>query len=107
MRTVQSRFIVLPAIALGCLVATAGCSSQKVVDRGQLESGVKSKLEAAAHAKAKSVTCPDKLKAKVHATTRCTLVATDGSKIGVTVTVTAVHGSDVSYHAQADQKPMQ
>jgi hypothetical protein len=67
---------------------------------------VKSKLEAAANAKAKSVTCPDKLKAKVNATTRCTLEALDGSKIGVTVTVTAVDGDHVTYTAQADQQTM-
>ncbi len=102
----QSRFLILPTIALGALVATAGCSSQKVVKRGELESGVKSKLEAVAHAKAKSVSCPDKLKAKVDATTRCTLEAMDGTKIGVTVTVTSVEGNDVKYTAQADQKPM-
>lgn len=77
------------------------------MNRGSLESGVKTKLEAVAHAKAKSVTCPHKLKAKVDATTRCTLVATDGTRIGVTVTVTAVDGDHVSYDAQADQHPMQ
>lgn len=98
---------VLAGLGVGCALAIAGCSSQKVVNRDQLQSGVKTKLEAAAHAKAKSVTCPDKLKAKVDETTRCTLVATDGTKIGVTVTVTSVKGSHVTYDAQADQHPMQ
>jgi hypothetical protein len=104
--TVTRKLHALAVLGIGAALAMTGCSSDKAVKRGQLESGVKAKLEAVAHAKAKSVSCPNKLKAKTDATTRCTLVAMDGSRIGVTVTVTSVKGSHVTYTAQADQHPM-
>lgn len=100
------RILIASTLAIVGVLAVVGCSSQRVVKRGELESGVKSKLEAVAHAKAKSVTCPDTLKAKVNATTRCTLKAMDGSKIGVTVTVTSINGGRVTYTAKADPTPM-
>jgi uncharacterized protein DUF4333 len=99
------KLLAVQALMFGGALAVAGCSSQGTVDRDELESGVKSKLEAAAHAKAKSVTCPHKLSTKVDATTRCTLQAMDGTTIGVTVTVTSVAGNRVTYQAQADQTP--
>jgi hypothetical protein len=103
----RSRLLAVPALILGGVLMTAACSSAAAVDRGELESGVKSKLEAAVGAKAKSVTCPNSLDAEVDATTRCTLEAMDGSKIGVTVTVTSVDGGQVTYDAKADDAPME
>jgi predicted thioesterase len=43
--------------------------------------------------------------AKVGATQRCTLTALDGTTIGVTATVTAVNGDDVSFDFKVDDEP--
>jgi uncharacterized protein DUF4333 len=53
--------------------------------------------------KVDQVTCPD-LSARVGASTRCTLTA-GLDKYGVTVTVTAVQGTDVKFDIQVDQAP--
>jgi hypothetical protein len=98
-----NRKVLAAGLMIGGALAVGACSQTGAVDRGQLESTVKTKLEAVAHQKAKDVTCPDNLDAEVKATTRCTLQAMDGSEIGVTVTVTSVKGDTVNFHVEADQ----
>jgi hypothetical protein len=97
------------ALAIGGLLAIVGCSfsQYRVLDRAEVESKVKTELEAAVGAEARSVSCPDDLKAEVDATTRCSLQAMDGTEFGVTVTVTSVDGDDVNFDAQVDQTPRQ
>lgn len=60
---------------------------------------------AAARSKAEpKVTCPDDLLGKVGTVLRCQLVADDGSTLGITVTVTAVRGTNVNFDIKADDK---
>lgn len=85
----------------------AGCSSDHSLDHNTLADKVKTTLENKVGQKAKSVVCPDDLKGKVGTTTRCTLEAMDGTKFGVTVTVTSVKGSNIKFNSVVDKTPMQ
>lgn len=74
----------------------AGCGD-KVVKKGDLESQIKEKVAAAATgSKVGDVKCDDNLKAKVKASTDCT-VEIDGKKQTVTAVVKTVDGDKVSY----------
>ena len=94
------------AIAAAAGLLWAGCGgSTDSVDRHTLEKEVTTELTRAVGQTPKSVSCPDKLKAKVDATTRCTLTADDGTRFGVTLTVTSVGGGHTKFHIQVDSKP--
>lgn len=74
----------------------AGCGD-KVVKKGDLQSQIKEKVSAAATgAKVGDVKCKDDLKAKVKATTVCT-VELDGKQQKITAVVDKVDGDKVSY----------
>ena len=88
------------------IAVMVGCSSGLSVDHKTLAGKVKTVLENKVGQKARSVVCPDDLRGKVGATTRCTLEAMDGGKIGVTVTVTSVKGRDVKFDSVADKTPI-
>jgi Domain of unknown function (DUF4333) len=80
-----------------------GCSSDKVVKHDKLADQVKSSLEKSVGAKSKGVDCPDDLKGKKGASTRCTIETLDGKKYGVTVTVTSVDGNNIKFTSQVDE----
>lgn len=91
------------ATAMAALVGLAsGCTGSLPSD--QLEKSVKAKLTQQVGQAPDDVDCPDDLKAKVGATTRCTLTA-GGQKIGATLKVTSVEGSNAQYSIQVDNKP--
>lgn len=90
--------------ALSACSVTVG-SADKTVDRAKLEQKVSQTLAEKTGQTPKSVTCPDALKAKVDAITRCTLTADDGSQIGANVTVTSVNGDDVNFDIKVDDQP--
>lgn len=74
----------------------AGCGG-KVVKKSDLQSQIKEKVSAAATgSKVGDVKCNDDLKAKVKATTDCT-VDIDGKKQQITAVVDKVDGDKVSY----------
>ena len=53
------------------------------------------------------ISCPEDLEAEVGAQTRCTLIAGDDpAEYGVTITVTAVDGSDTEFDIVVDEEPM-
>ncbi len=93
-------------------VFSAGCSGQvevgteRSMSKEQLQSFAKEKLEAAAGTKARSVECEGGVPAKVGATQRCILTAIDGTRIGVTATVSNVEGEDVRVNVKVDDQPM-
>ena len=100
------RILTRMSLALLATLALAACSSgTPTVDKDDLAKQVSDKLAASVGQTPKSVECPDDLVGKVGTTTTCTLTAEDGTTFGVTVTVTGVDGSDVSYDAQVDQTP--
>jgi hypothetical protein len=77
------------------------------VDKDQLAAKAKEKLEQAAGQESKGVECDGDIEGTVGATQRCVLTAMDGTRIGVTATVTAVKGETVSIDFKADDHPME
>lgn len=93
------------AAALAVVALTlAGCSalSEKTVPRSELEQGVQQLLEDQVGEPMDDVECDDDLAGEIDASVRCTITATDGSTIGLTVTATDVDGSDVRYEVVVD-----
>jgi hypothetical protein len=95
------------ALACGAVLIT-GCSfsagSSGSVDRHKVENEVSGELTKTVGQRPKAVTCPGDLKAVEGTKMRCQLEASDGSKIGLTLTVTSVKDNDVKFHIQVDQK---
>jgi hypothetical protein len=98
------RFVV--PLACGALLA-AGCSVSiggTTVSKSKLERKVADRLEAKVGQRPKAIICPGDLKAEKGTKMRCQLEADDGSKIGLTVTVTSVQGNDVRFNIKVDNK---
>ena len=94
-------------IPLACGVLLAGCSFSTgggSLSKAQVEKKIADKLAAESGQRPKAVICPDDLKGEKGTTMRCQAEADDGSKIGLTVTVTAVKGSHVSFSFEVDAK---
>jgi len=93
-------------VALACgAVLFAGCSSGTVtVDQHKLEKEISNDLTRVVGQRPKAITCPGDLKGVVGTKMRCQLEASDGSKIGLTVNVTSVKGTEVKFHIKVDQK---
>lgn len=87
----------------------AGCSfsasAGKSVGKAEVEHQVSTQLAARVGQQPKSVVCPGDLKAKKGTTMRCKLETPDGTKYGVTVTVTSVNGGKANFNFQVDNKP--
>ncbi len=94
----------LAAVALVGAVLT-GCSAGKV-SGNVLEKTVADRLDQQTGQRPDKVDCPHDLDARAGAKTRCTLTASDGSKIGATVMTTKVEGKHVKFHIQVDKQPM-
>ena len=90
----------LLAVAAVVLVG-AGCSSTPTVDRADLEKEVSTQLEKEVGTAPDDVECADDLEGKEGETQRCTLTA-GSDKVGLTVTVTGVDGTDVDFDIQVD-----
>ena len=97
--------IALP-VALACgAVLLAGCSTGSgSVDRHKVEKEVSDELTKTVGQRPKAITCPGDLKAVEGTKMRCQLEATDGTKIGLTLTVTSVKGDNVKFHISVDPK---
>jgi hypothetical protein len=75
-----------------------------IVDKSKVEQQVSDQLTAKVGQRPTAVVCPGDLKGKKGTTMRCQLEADDGSKIGLTVTVTSVKGTDVRFDIHVDSK---
>jgi hypothetical protein len=95
------------AVAMAVLGGCSGSASvgELSVDKDRLASLAKQKLEEAAGQEAQGVVCDGDVPAKVGATQRCTLTTLDGTNMGVTATVSAVNGDDVSFDFKVDDEP--
>ncbi|HEY7483269.1 MAG TPA: DUF4333 domain-containing protein [Streptosporangiaceae bacterium] len=95
-------------VALACgVVLVAGCSfstGDKAVDKSKVEQQISDLLTAKVGQHPKSISCPGDLTAKQGTTMRCQLEANDGSKIGLTVTVTSAKDNDVKFDVKVDNK---
>jgi type IV pilus biogenesis protein CpaD/CtpE len=97
-----TRFRALTVLAAAAFLA-AGCSSTPSVSQSKVEDEVSTQLEAQVGQAPDSVDCPGDLTGEVGEEMRCTLTAgTD--KVGLTVSVTEVDGSDVSFDIDVDDE---
>ena len=76
--------------ALVLLVPLAGCG--KTLDSADLEKELKTQLGKDAGAAPKSVSCPDNIEVKKGKKFDCTLIAPNGDKVTVNVTLTNDNG---------------
>ena len=91
------------AAAIALALVAAGCGS-KTLDRSTVEQGAKDALAETVGRPPESISCPTELDAKVGATERCTL--TDhGTRLGMTVRVTRVHGDKANFDVVVDKTP--
>ncbi|NGO73183.1 DUF4333 domain-containing protein [Streptomyces sp. SB3404] len=87
-----------------CSVETG--SSNDSVGTEELEKKVDRLLTEKVGQSPKDIDCPDKLKAEEGAKTRCTLTASDGTRIGVTVTAGERDGDkSVRLDIKVDDEP--
>jgi hypothetical protein len=104
-----ARTVALVASCAGFLLA--GCSAQvsvnttPTVDKATLEQGITTTLTKQVGRKPDSVTCPGPLKAQVGQSEKCVLVG-DGTRYGVTATITSYQNGDAQYDVKVDQQPM-
>ena len=89
------RRIPLAALALVTAALLAGCGST-TVSASDVEDQISSQLESQVGQAPDKVDCPGDLEGKVDATMTCVLTA-GSDTVDVTVTVTKVDGSDVSF----------
>ena len=95
--------ITMGAAALALAFGLSGCGGS-AVNSSDVEKQISSELEKQIGQAPDSVNCPNDLKAEKGAEERCTLTA-DGEDYGVSVKVTKVDGSDVSFDISVDDKP--
>lgn len=89
------------------LVLATGCSASAgdgAVSGKKLSAQVSTQLEKQVGQKPDKVVCPDSLKAKAGATTRCTLTDRE-TELGVTVTAKSVKDGTVNFNILVDDTP--
>lgn len=101
--SVPRRSAAVLLVAAGLFLTGCGTAS---VSTDELERTVSDSLEKSVGKKPEQIDCPNKLKAEVGATTRCTL-SDSGKKYGITVTVKSVDNGNAKYDVKVDDKPMQ
>lgn len=78
--------------------------SDPELSTGKLATTLAEKLAATTGQPKPDITCPENLVGKIGTTTRCTLTASDGSTLGVTVTVTSVDDDQINFDFKADDE---
>jgi hypothetical protein len=91
-------------LATGCSVSVHVGSGPKALARAKVEKETSDELTKTVGERPKKITCPHDLPAVKGTKMRCQLEASDGSTIGLTLTVTSAQGSDVKFHIQVDKK---
>ncbi|WP_203217407.1 DUF4333 domain-containing protein [Nocardia arthritidis] len=82
-----------------------GPAGGAAVSKPDLESEVRAQLAAEVGQAPKAVSCPGDLPAQVGTQMRCQLQDEAGRVYGLTVTVTAVQGTDVKFDIKVDDQP--
>jgi hypothetical protein len=75
-------------------VVLAGCGGTATVDRAQVEKEAQTELTKSVGQQAPAATCPGDLDLKVGTTMRCHMDFSEEERLGITVKVEAVDGSD-------------
>lgn len=90
-------------LGLASFALAAGCGQQTLA-KTEVEEQVKSELTKKVGQAPKEIRCPGDLDAKKGAKTRCTLIADDGSEIGVAVRVTRLEDDKAIFDIEVDDK---
>jgi hypothetical protein len=75
-------------------VVVAGCGGTATVDRAQVEKQARTALTKSVGQQAPAAACPGDLELKVGTTMRCHMDFPENKRLGITVKVTSVDGSD-------------
>ncbi|PXY30949.1 DUF4333 domain-containing protein [Prauserella muralis] len=90
-------------------LAVAGCSAEvkteNKVSPENLQTSVADALEKQVGQRPESIDCPEGIDAEQGAKARCVLEH-QGTRYGVSVTVTSAEGGNVKYDVQVDDQPM-
>ncbi|MEV0094789.1 DUF4333 domain-containing protein [Streptomyces sp. NPDC050738] len=93
------------ALLVGCSGSVHVGSSDPKLSKVKLADLVATKLASTTGQAKPDISCPEDLAGKVGTTTRCTLTASDGSTLGVTIKVSSVDGDNINFDFEADQTP--
>jgi Domain of unknown function (DUF4333) len=91
-------------LSLTLAVAVAGCGGPGTVDRATVEKQAQTELSKSVGQQAPAATCPGDLKQEVGATMRCHMDFAEEGRLGLTVKVVSVDGSDSRLSFVADDK---
>lgn len=91
-------------VGLVSAVVAAGCGGAATVDRAQVEKKAQTELSKTVGQKAPTPKCPGDLEQKVGTTMRCQMDFPGGERLGLTVKVVSVDGSDSKLSFVADDK---
>ena len=91
------------AVLLLALSATVAACGENVIDRGDLEKDVQTKITEEVGQKAPKAVCAEDLEAKVGADTRCHMDFPEGKRLGITVKVKALDGEAATFDVLADK----
>ena len=94
----------LRLLIVSLALLAAGCGGADVVSRAEVEKQTREGLTKSVGQQAPPAKCPKELKAEVGATTRCTMDFPEKKRLGITVKVTKVDGSNVRFAIEADQQ---
>ena len=95
--------ILAPVASLVVVAALAGCGdATPTVRQAKLEDAISEGLLKEVGQEPDDISCPGDLRGEVGETMRCTLTAAD-DKLGVTVKVTKVDGTNVKYVFEVDE----
>jgi hypothetical protein len=95
----------LAPLVLAALLSPGLVACAATLDAGEVATNAEDALEAEVGSRPE-ISCPEDVEAKVGAETRCVLTAGDDpAEYGVTITVTAVDGSDAEFDIVVDEQP--
>ncbi|QKW09521.1 DUF4333 domain-containing protein [Streptomyces sp. NA04227] len=89
-------------LLVGCSASADVGTSTPEMSSGKLSALLAERLAATTGQPKPNIDCPEDLVGEVGATTRCRLIADDGSTLGVTVKVTSVDGDQIQFDFKAD-----
>ncbi|MFJ6899092.1 DUF4333 domain-containing protein [Streptomyces hokutonensis] len=94
--------VAVGTLLVGCSVSVSTGKSTPKLSADKLATTVSERLAATTGQPKPEISCPEDLAGKVGTTTRCKLTASDGSTLGVTVTVSSVDGDKINFDIKAD-----
>jgi hypothetical protein len=94
--------VAVSALLVGCSASLDAENSEPKMSADKVSSLVSQKLASTTGKPKPDISCPEDLVGKVGTTMKCKLTASDGSTLGVTITVTSVDGDQINFDFEAD-----